>query len=165
MRVIVWFTLVLAVFVAGAAGGSEARPGLSYESGSMAFPVGDPDRGRLAFVIYRCTSCHPVSGDAGLPEPVAVGVAPELGGQQAGLKACELAESIVSPSQRVDPAVLARADGELSPMGDLSETMTVRQLIDLVAYLKSLRSGAEPERIATAAKWVAGSRRNEDGDE
>ncbi len=65
---------------------------------------------------------------------------PELGSEQASLKACELAESIIAPSHRISAEVQLASEGNLSPMGDFTETMTVRQLIDLVAYLKSLGS-------------------------
>jgi hypothetical protein len=35
--------------------------------------------------------------------------------------------------------VRARLEGVLSPMGDFSHVMTVRQLIDLQAYVRSLK--------------------------
>ena len=52
-----------------------------------------------------------------------------------------LTTAIVSPSHqislRASPEVRARLEGALSPMGDFSSTMTVRQLVDIHAYLRS----------------------------
>jgi len=49
----------------------------------------------------------------------------------------------VSPSHALSPSidetVRAQLAGVLSPMGDFSHTMTVRQLADLHAYLRSVK--------------------------
>jgi hypothetical protein len=54
-----------------------------------------------------------------------------------------LATAMVSPSHelsaRLDEAVRGQLVGVLSPMGDFSHTMTVRQLVDLHAYLRSVK--------------------------
>lgn len=142
--------LVFALVLIGVGvAGSQVRPGMSYESGSMAFPVGDTEAGHAVFVVYRCAACHRVAEDAGLPAPVAANGAPELGMSQASQKACELVESIVSPSHRTAADVQARTLGELSPMGEVNDTMTVRELIDLVAYLKSLGPGTKYGLVET----------------
>jgi hypothetical protein len=39
----------------------------------------------------------------------------------------------------MDETVRAQVTGVLSPMGDFSRTMTVRQLVDLYAYLRSVK--------------------------
>jgi hypothetical protein len=38
----------------------------------------------------------------------------------------------------VDEETRKKMTDQLSPMGDFSEAMTVRQLLDLIAYLQSL---------------------------
>ncbi|MCI0617576.1 hypothetical protein L0244_31770, partial [bacterium] len=50
----------------------------------------------------------------------------------------KLATSIISPSHEISKEVLKRATGGMSPMGDYSEAMTVRQLLDLLAYLSPM---------------------------
>lgn len=50
------------------------------------------------------------------------------------------ASSIVAPSHEIGPEARKMMEGELSPMGDFSDAMSVRQLIDLVAYLDSLEA-------------------------
>ncbi|MCI0618468.1 hypothetical protein L0244_36280, partial [bacterium] len=50
----------------------------------------------------------------------------------------KLATSIISPSHEISKEVLKRGTGGMSPMGDYSEAMTVRQLLDLLAYLSPM---------------------------
>jgi len=100
--------------------------------------AGDPEAGREAFLALMCTSCHAVAGEAEFPAPKTRGPVPVLGPEQAKLKPGKIATSIVSPSHKVSKEVSHQMEGELSPMGDFSEAMTVRQLIDLVAYVRSL---------------------------
>jgi hypothetical protein len=52
----------------------------------------------------------------------------------------ELIDSIINPSHKIypGPAPELEKSGNLSRMGDFSDTMTVRQLIDVVAFLQSL---------------------------
>lgn len=130
--------LVLVLIAVALAAASPTSVGRSYESGAMALPVGDPEAGRLHFMLHRCTACHRVSGDTELLAPVSAHPGPDLGAHQASLEACDLAESIIAPSHEISSEVQLASEGNLSPMGDLTETLTVRQLIDLVAYLKSL---------------------------
>ena len=110
-------------------------------------PEGDAERGRAAFVDLRCHACHRVEG-VSMPEPVAAPPVPVvLGGTvyQARTDG-ELVTAIVHPSHRVvprDPAELVRS-GRLSRMGDFSDCMSVRQLIDLVAFLQSTYTVVRP---------------------
>jgi hypothetical protein len=49
----------------------------------------------------------------------------------------------MSPSHEISPnisaEVRARLEGVLSPMGDFGHVMTVHQLVDLHAYLRSVK--------------------------
>jgi hypothetical protein len=55
-----------------------------------------------------------------------------------GKPAAELAESIIAPQHEVAEGLEGVRQGQLSRMGDWTEAMTVRQWLDIVAYLKSL---------------------------
>jgi hypothetical protein len=101
---------------------------------------GDVVSGQAAFVELECHHCHSVRG-AELPEPSSprtVHVA--LGGPIEGLMTDGyLVSSIIHPSH-----ALARglAEGEVSVdktsrMPDYARGMTVRQLVDIVAFLHS----------------------------
>ena len=100
-------------------------------------PDGDPVRGKEAFVALSCHSCHAVEG-VDLPAPVADPPLPfTLGGRvQAVQTDGELAGAILDPSHRISFASPAGVQsGRLSRMGDFTEVMTARQLIDIVAFI------------------------------
>jgi L-cysteine S-thiosulfotransferase len=119
--------------------------GCSYNP-TFGFPVeqGNIEAGRQAFIDHRCHQCHSVAG-VRLPE-LAGASSPlfELGGETSTLKAySELVTSIINPDHRISERyreeVLRQAGPPLAspmPMAHI-ETMTVRQLIDLVAFLDS----------------------------
>lgn len=116
-----------------------AAPAPQNESSlTLPLPAGDPATGREAFLALSCTSCHAVAGEADFPAPVAHHAGPELAAATAGKSPDEIAASIVAPSHQVTPEAHAMMEGDLSPMGDFSDAMTVRQLVDMVAYLDSL---------------------------
>lgn len=119
--------------------------GCTYSS-TFGFPVelGSIEAGRQAFIDHRCNQCHSIAG-ARLPE-LAGASSPllELGGETSYVKAySELVTSIINPNHRISERyreqLLQPALGPLvsqMPMAHI-ETMTVRQLIDLVAFLDS----------------------------
>jgi len=105
-------------------------------------PEGDPRAGRDAFVAMKCFTCHDVAGETFPAHKRDVGeVGPGLAGMGGHHPAEYFAEAILNPNSVV---VLGEgytsADG-LSRMPDYNDTLTVRQLLDLVAYLKSLSGG------------------------
>lgn len=103
----------------------------------LTLPRGDAERGRQAFVELKCHTCHQVSGDIDMPQPVAAKRAPALGVKQSRYKSGFVAESVVFPAHAMAPGGKDPATAS-SRMGDFSDIMTVRQLTDLIAYLKSL---------------------------
>jgi hypothetical protein len=110
-------------------------------SSGFHLPDGDPQRGQQVFVDLKCNACHRVQG-VDLPAPVADPPVPVvLGGVVYGVRTDgELAASIIDPSHRLAPGyrVTEVAVGtEKSRMGDYSEAMTVRELVDLVAFLQA----------------------------
>ncbi len=107
---------------------------------------GNPAAGQKAFTELKCNACHWVENDAGLNPPVVEKAGPMLGAQQADYSAGWIANSIISPSHTIAPNFEGKYEkGELSRMGDFSETMTVRQMIDIAAYIKSLGGKEAPE--------------------
>jgi hypothetical protein len=106
-------------------------------------PAGDARAGRQAFMDLRCTACHAVPSEPDFPAPVSVNPGPAIDARVAGRDVSYLATALVSPSHELSPDtsqdVRAHLEGVLSPMGDFSETMTVRQLVDLHAYIRSVK--------------------------
>lgn len=102
--------------------------------------TGDIERGRAAFVSLECTSCHTIPGVVLQTESkFDLGPVP-LGGEVREVRTDGfLVTSIIHPSHiqvRSPREELMTAEGE-SRMPDYTDTMTVRQLIDIVAFLQS----------------------------
>jgi hypothetical protein len=111
------------------------------------FPVdqGDIAAGRQAFIDHRCHQCHSIADErlpplAGADRPIL-----ELGGPTTTVRSyADLTTSIINPdhaiSERyVDQELTRNAQLPLEtpmPMPNI-DTMTVRQLIDIVAFLDS----------------------------
>jgi hypothetical protein len=127
--------------VGGTVGWAVSEEGAEYEGLTLVVPQGDAAAGERAFVELSCTSCHRVVGHDDLPVPVSANLGPVLGPVQAAHAQVEggsVASSIISPSHVVTRQGGEEREGKLSPMGDFSEAMTVRQLIDLLAFIRSL---------------------------
>ena len=125
-------------------------------------PPGDPRAGRDVFVKLECHKCHAVAGETfpGVSKDTAA-VGPDLSGMGARHPAEYLAESILDPN-----AVIVTGPGFTGPDGrsvmpDYRDTFTVAELIDLVAYLKSLTAGGHhaPAGPPAAREQDAGSYR------
>lgn len=106
-------------------------------------PDGDVEQGKAAFVELECISCHSVNG-VDLPPPTVIpnpSASVVLGGQVFEIRTDGyLVTSIINPSHKLarglDKEEITTSAGE-SRMPDYSDIMTVRQLIDLVAFLQS----------------------------
>jgi len=105
---------------------------------TIVLPVGNPDAGRKAFMDLRCYTCHAVAGDSKMPKPFSANQGPNLNRPIRNQSPGKLATSIISPSHEISKEVLNRRTYDISPMGDYSEAMTVRQLLDLLAYLSPM---------------------------
>jgi mono/diheme cytochrome c family protein len=108
-------------------------------------PPGDAAAGRQAFVAFKCYACHAVKGEQFPLKPGEVASAgPELSGMGSHHPPEYLAESIMNPS-----AVLIEGPGYIGGDGrsimPAYPDMTVGQLANLVAYLRSL---TEPDAHA-----------------
>ncbi|MCI0548693.1 MAG: c-type cytochrome [Candidatus Rokubacteria bacterium] len=108
---------------------------------TFTLPPGDAATGRQVFVDHKCYVCHAIEGErfALGPGDVAT-LGPDLSSVGAHHPAGYIVESILNPNAViVDRPGAVGADGRsLMPM---SPTMTVGQLVDLVAYLSTRRSG------------------------
>lgn len=113
-------------------------------------PKGDPDKGRAVFQKFECYYCHEVRGE-GFPPPVES--APELS-QMGPMHPAEFfAESIMNPNAVV-PKSYREPDGK-SPMTNFTEKMTVQELIDVSAYVASLRPKGAPKTVSGEGKVIA----------
>jgi mono/diheme cytochrome c family protein len=110
---------------------------------SVVLPAGEAVAGRQAFQDLKCHVCHRVSGEKGF-SPIAELQAPMLNATLQLQTGSDIAAAIIAPSHsvsiRTSEAVKAQMSRQgLSPMGDFSRALTVRQLADLLAYLRTVR--------------------------
>jgi mono/diheme cytochrome c family protein len=115
-------------------------------SAIFGFPAneGDVAAGRQAFIDHHCHQCHSIADErmpplAGADRPIL-----ELGGPTTIVRSyADLTTSIINPnhaiSERYRDQLLLRTELPLdSPMPTPNlDTMTVRQLLDIVAFLDS----------------------------
>ena len=120
-----------------------ARPPASPEAHGVpkgwrfTLPKGDPARGREAFDRFECYKCHDVKGESFPKSTIGENVGPELAEESPHHPAEFLAESIMNPSAVIDEPRF-RGPDRSSRMPSFNDSMTVQELIDLVAFLKSL---------------------------
>lgn len=103
-------------------------------------PGGDVERGKAAFVELKCNSCHEVAA-LDLPKPTVQPAVPVVigGVLHNSLSDGEIVTSIIHPSYELAkyPKNLITTSTGASRMPPYVDTMTVRQLMDLVAFVKS----------------------------
>ena len=123
----------------------------------FALPGGDPGKGRQIFVDLECYKCHAIQGEnfpaAGAD---AKNVGPELTGMGGQHPAEYFAESILTPNAVIlDGPGYTGPDGK-SIMPSFADSLSVAQLVDLVAFLKSLTAGGHHTHSAAPAEQAAG---------
>lgn len=111
----------------------------------FAMPPGDPQAGRAVFAKLECYTCHEVAGEVwpnSAAAPQASGdarrVGPPLAGMGAHHSAEYLAESILNPNAVIVTGPGYTGPDGLSIMPDYRDSLTVAEMIDLVAYLRGL---------------------------
>jgi len=113
-------------------------------------PAGDHHAGRHVFIDFECFKCHEVAGeDFPAPKIEQGDVGSALSGMGAMHPAEYFLETMIDPNASVAWRIRhhkAEHKGYLGPDGrskmpDYNDSMTVQQLIDLVAYLKTLTEG------------------------
>lgn len=98
-------------------------------------PAGDPVNGRTVFARLQCYGCHHVAGER-FPAPTGPG--PDLTGMGHHHPPGYLLESVLNPNAVVvEGRGYSDARGR-SVMPELARGLTVAELLDLVAYLKTL---------------------------
>jgi len=113
-------------------------------------PKGDPAKGRAVFEKFECHYCHEVRGE-NFPSPTEK--APELS-QMSGLHPVEFfAESIMNPNAVV-PKSYREPDGT-STMTNFTAKMTVQELIDVSAYVASLKPRDAPKTVSAQGQVIA----------
>jgi mono/diheme cytochrome c family protein len=135
--------LLLVGLAVAAFGGCATGESDNYEMTSVVMPEGQPAAGRQAFADLGCPACHAVSWETGWPEPAPAVRGPDLGRKLSVGTTGALASSIIAPSHVVPSEYRKPQTGGKSPMTDFTRTMTVRQLIDIVAYLRSQGEGTD----------------------
>lgn len=113
-------------------------------------PTGDAAKGRAVFEKFECYYCHQIRGE-NFPSPTEN--APELS-QMGPVHPVEFfAESIMNPNA-VIPKTYRQADGK-SPMTNFAEKMTVQELIDVSAYVTSLKPTGVPKAVTGRGSVIA----------
>jgi Cu(I)/Ag(I) efflux system protein CusF len=116
-------------------------------------PKGDPVNGRAVFDKFSCYSCHEVLGEKFSPLDKNQAVGPELS-QMGPMHPLEyFTESIINPSA-VGAKKYRGPDGK-SKMPDFNSDMTVQELIDVSAYLASLKPKGVAKSVTGEGKVVA----------
>jgi mono/diheme cytochrome c family protein len=116
----------------------------------LRLPDGDVERGKVAFLELKCNTCHTVAGTemASPSKDYAYVRVVVLGGEVRQVKTYgALVTSIINPSHSLAPGYpkdLISKDNQ-SVMANFNDKMTVRQLIDLVAFLQSRYEFVPPE--------------------
>ena len=104
----------------------------------FSLPPGDAEAGKAAFVDLKCSSCHTVVG-VDLPAPADANPVKLGGGKPLPPTTGDLTTDIIMPSSHFAtgyPASQVQA-GAASRMPDYTRQMTIRQLADVVAFLRS----------------------------
>lgn len=140
--------LAAGALVASAQHGHQASPPRSSEHDhhgapegwKFTWPTGDPTKGREVFLKLECYKCHEVHSESfpGARGPDRIG--PELSQMATHHPPEFLAESIINPNAVVEKGYAA-PDGS-SRMPSFADSVTVQEVVDLVAYLKNLKPPA-----------------------
>jgi cytochrome c len=109
-------------------------------------PGADAARGRAVFEKLECYKCHELKG-AKFPAPSQRdSIGPELSSMASHHSEGFLAESIVNPNAFIDKGQPYTATDGTSKMPSFNDSLTVQDLIDLVAFLKGLSPPAAPRQ-------------------
>lgn len=129
-----WTVAAWLVVVACAWAGCTGRRSPSQFS----LPPGNVDAGKAAFVDLKCYACHTVEG-VELPAPASAAPV-KLGGRKPLPPTTgDLSTDIIMPSSHFAEGYPASQvqEGAASKMPDFTRQITIRQLADLVAFLRS----------------------------
>lgn len=143
----VFFSLVSLFFMVALAACTVESPPVK----GFILPEGDIAQGEQVFVKYGCHGCHVIPGVALPvmdPEPE---VLLEIGGEVYQVKNYgELLTSVINPVHVVSPEYLKELEesersGASTPMPYYGDTMTITEMINLVAFLHAQYSKMMPD--------------------
>jgi mono/diheme cytochrome c family protein len=103
------------------------------------WPKGDPGRGRVVFTKLECYACHEVKGEKFRAPTDRNKVGPELSMMGPLHDAEYFVEAIVNPSALIERGKGYEAADGSSKMPSFNDSLSVQELIDLVAYLRALK--------------------------
>jgi mono/diheme cytochrome c family protein len=141
---------------------SAATPGAHHgtpKGWKFNWPKGDAAKGREVFQKLECYSCHEVTGEK-FPAPTDRNkVGPELSVMGPMHDADYFAEAILNPGAVIEKGQGYQAADGSSKMPSFNDSMTVQELVDLVAFVKGLKPpGKAPAGAATGAPASGGHR-------
>lgn len=122
--------VTIALLVSGCEPGPKSAKGFRL-------PDGNAEKGKAAFVNFQCNACHTVQ-DVTLPPPTSKSpITVALGGEFLRVRTYgDLVTSLINPTHIISEQYKTKLEGQLSPMPEFNETMTVAQMIDLVSFLQ-----------------------------
>ena len=125
--------------------------GCGSKTESLYLPEGDVDAGKVVFTELQCYGCHEVKG-AQYPAPTTITPTfVAIGATGKAQSRTYLVESVIAPSHQFAVPDVPEGQtagnentmsGRQSRMTDYSDRLTVRQLLDLTAYLEYLQAQA-----------------------
>ncbi len=124
----------------------------------VTLPPGDPAAGRQVFVDLKCYACHRITGEQFPLKPGEAATAgPDLTDMGRHHPTEYLVESLLNPSAVVidGPGYVGGEGRSIMPP---TPAMTLAQLIDLVAYLKSQGGGAGGAHVQPREQTAGGYR-------
>lgn len=105
----------------------------------LRLPQGNAEAGKAAFVSLNCTRCHTVPG-VDLPKPTAPAAEVlALGGNVNRLRTIgDLMTSIIHPNAALSEKMKSTGSAKpgKSPMPEVNDIMTVKEMVDLVTFLQ-----------------------------
>lgn len=127
-----WMLMLAVVVLLLLSAGCGRRPSYGFT-----LPPGDVHAGKVAFTNLGCVTCHRVQGE-NLPTPTQSPVV-ELGGMVRVVPtAGELTTEIACPARSITTGFPKKEmAGVETAMPDLTQRMTVRQMADIVAFLRA----------------------------
>jgi mono/diheme cytochrome c family protein len=154
MRVMPLVAALLLAVVPATAGAQAARPPHAHgslEHWTFGWPKGDPARGRAAFLKFECFKCHEVKGERFPAAADRQNLGPELSQMGPLHEPAYFAEAILNPGATIEKGWGFEAPDGSSRMPSFNDSMTVQELVDLVAFLAALRPPAAAPASAPPA--------------
>ena len=148
------FMISLFLLQSGERNARAGEPEMHHPKGWVfTMPKGNPAKGRAVFEKFSCYSCHEVRGEKFPPLDKGQAVGPELS-QMGPMHPLEyFTESTINPSA-VGAKKYRGPDGK-SKMPEFNADMTVQELIDVSAYMASLKPKGVAKSVTGEGKVVA----------